>query len=300
MMDSAMGVVAMTGASGLIGRHLRPALVDRPVILLGRSRIDPASNETWRGFDLSGPVDLSFLPPGSSLCHMAYAMADGVQNVAYTHRAIEAVNRCDTVEHVVMLSSTSVYGARVAGVIDEDTPLRPDREYARTKALCEKAWFNHLRSNCRLTVLRPTSVVASDGPGLDALVNDALHHPARSVAKRFVQHRNTVHFVAVDNVVAAIAFALDRQGPSREVFVVADDDAPENKSYATMQDHVRLLLGRGPLHVPPLPRLLEKPIGRVIGKPLGVGRRFSSRRIREAGYVPRTALADMLRRDFGN
>lgn len=299
MMNPDVPMVAMTGASGLIGRHLRLELVDQPVTLLGRRRLEPGSNETWRAFDLSGPVDLPFLPPGSSLCHMAYAMTEGEANVDYTYRAIEAVNRSDSIDHVVMLSSASVYGAGVSGDIDEQTPLRPDHEYAKTKALCEQAWLNQLRSNCRLTVLRPTAVVASDGPGLDALVNDALYHPARSIAKRFLQHRNSVHFVPVDDVVGAIAFSLGREGSAREIFIVADDDASENESYAAMQDHVRAVLGQGPLHVPTLPHLLEKPMGRALGKPLGVRRRFSSDRLREAGYVPRTTLAQILKRNLG-
>ncbi len=299
MMNPDVRMVAMTGASGLIGRHLRLELVDQPVTLLGRRRLDPGSNETWRAFDLSASVDLSFLPPGSSLCHMAYAMTEGEANVDYTYRAIEAVNRSDSIDHVVMLSSASVYGAGVSGDIDEQTPLRPDSDYARTKARCDLAWLDLLRPNCRLTILRPTSVVADEGPGLQALVDDALHHPVKSIAKRFLQHSNSVHFIAIDNVVAAIAFALDNQGPSRDLFIVADDDASENESYAAMQDHVRALLGRSPLHVPPLPRLLERPIGRALGKPLGMRRRFSSRSIREAGYIPRITLADMLRRSLG-
>lgn len=293
-MSSTGGAVAVTGASGLIGRYLRPALRDRPVTLLGRHRLEPGPNESWSHLDLGEPVDLSSLTPGSALCHLAYAMADGGQNMDYTHHAIEAVNRAHAVEHVVMMSSASVYGSRTTGMIDEETPLRPDSAYARTKAACDQAWLELLRPDCRLTVLRPTSVVAKDGPGIDALVRDAVHRPVRGSLKRFLQYRNTVHFVAVDDVVGAVRFVLDRSGSAREVFIIADDDAPENASYAVFQDFVWTLLGRRPPRTPRLPRFLEGPLGSVIGKPLGVRRAFSGARLAEAGFVPTTSLGGML------
>jgi nucleoside-diphosphate-sugar epimerase len=286
--------VAITGASGILGRHLRPALCDRPVILLGRRRLELERHETWAPFDLRGPVDLPVLPPGSALCHLAYAMAEGERNIDYTRDAIDAVNRSSSVDHVVMLSSASVYGADTAGSIDEDTPLRPDNDYACTKAACDGAWLQLLRPDCRLTVLRPTSILAPDGPAIETLARDAVHYPLRGSVKRALQHRNSVHFVAVDNVVAAVRFVLDRAGARREIFVVSDDDASENASYAAMQDFVRAQLGRAPLRTLPLPRLLERPVGAVLGKPLGVRRTFSAARLADAGFVRPARLGDEL------
>lgn len=287
-------MVALTGASGLLGRHLRPALRDRPVLLLGRRCLSTAPNETWQPFDLSGPLALPALPPGSALCHLAYSMAEGERNLEYTHRVIDAVNGCPAVEQAVVLSSVSVYGARTRGDIDESTPLRPDSAYARTKAACDLAWFEALRPTCRLTVLRPSSVLAADGPALQILTQGAVDRPLRGVAKRALQQRNSVHFVAVDNVVAAVRFVLDRAGAEREVFVVSDDDAPQNASYAAAQDYVRAVLGRPPLPTLPLPRLLEGPLGALLGKPLGVRRVFRSDRLAQAGFVRPAHVGDEL------
>jgi nucleoside-diphosphate-sugar epimerase len=295
-MSATRGAIAITGASGLLGRHLRPALRDRQVTLLGRRRLELERHETWAPFDLRGPVDLPALPPGSALCHLAYAMADRESNIDYTRRAIDAVNRCSSIDHVVLLSSASVYGAAATGDIDEDTPLRPDYDYARTKAACEGAWLQLLRPDCRLAVLRPTSILAVDGPAIQVLARDAVHRPLRGTVKRALQHRSSVHFVAVDNVVAAVRFVLGRVGAAREVFVVSDDDAPENASYAAMQDFVRAALGRAPLRTLPLPRLLERPAGALLGKPLGVRRTFSAARLADAGFVRPTRLGAELAR----
>lgn len=285
IMESGSSSVIITGASGLIGRHLRRALRDRQVMLLGRHRLDLASNEAWERLDLAESVHFPSLPPGSVLCHMAYAMAQTEKNIAFTHRAIDAVNRCSAIDHVIMMSSASVYGDGAKGVINEETPLRPDSNYGRIKAACDQAWLDQLRPDCRLTVLRPTAVVASDGPGMDALVHDALHRPGRSVGKRILQHRSTVHFVAIETVVAAIQFALNRNDGGREVFVVSDDDASEQPSYAEFQDHVRAVLSCKPLHAPPLPRIFERAVGATLGKPLGVRRIFSGARLADAGFV---------------
>ncbi len=295
-MSGTRGAVAVTGASCLFGRHLRPALRDRPVILLGRRILELEQHETWAPFDMCGPVDLPAMPPASALCHLAYAIADGERNLDYTQRAIDAVNRCPAVEHVVMISSASVYGAYTCGLIDEDTPLRPDSAYARTKASCEGAWLDQLRPDCRLTVLRPTSLLAPDGPGIASLARDTVHRPLLGAVKRSLQHRNSVHFVAVDNVVAAVRFVLDRPSAAREIFVVSDDDAPENASYAAMQDAVRRLLGRRPLWAVPLSRRLERPVGAVLGKPLGVRRTFSAARLTNAAFVRPVRLGDELAR----
>lgn len=286
--------MAVTGGTGLLGGELRPVLRDRPVVVLSRREPELQANETWAPFDLGARVELPNLPAGSTLCHMAYAMAVHEHNFGYNLRAIAAVNACTAVTHAVILSSCSVYGAGTRGTIDEDTPLLPDSDYARTKAACEGAWFEHLRSDCRLTVLRPTSVVASDGLAFHALARDAVHRPWRGVLKRGLQHRNSVHLVAIDNVVAAVRFVLDRDAAGGETFIVSDDDAAPNADYATMQDFVRAQLGRPPLHVPALPRALERPVGALMGKPLGVHRTFSAGRLADAGFVRPTRLEDQL------
>lgn len=296
--------VAITGGTGLLGEALRPVLHERTVVVLSRREPVLRANEIWAPFNLGAHVELPSLPAGSTLCHMAYAMGQHEHNLGYNLRAIAAVNACQAVTHVVLLSSCSVYGAGTRGTIDEDTPLLPDSDYARTKAACEGAWHERLRNDCRLTVLRPTSVVASDGLAFRALARDAIQRPWRGVLKRGLQSRNTVHLVAIDNVVAAIRFVLDRDGTVRRTFIVSDDDAAPNADYAAMQDFVRAQLGMAPLRTLPLPRAFERPVGALLGKPLGVRRQFSSVRLADAGFVRPTRLEDQLvtavRRQFAD
>lgn len=284
----------MTGGTGMLGGALRPALGERPVVLLGRTRSALLPNESWAPFDLRGPVGLPCLPADSIFCHLAYAMADGVHNVDYTRQAIAAVNLSGSVSHVVMISSASVYGGVTTGLIDEDTALRPDSPYARTKAACEAAWFDELAPDCRLTVLRPTAIVGESGAGIEALARDAIERPFRGTVKRMLQYRNTVHLVAVENVVAAVRFVMGRPGAARELFIVSDDDAAPNSCYPSMQDFVRAQVGLRPLRAAPLPQVLARPLGAVVGKPLGVRRTFTTARLEHAGFRRPTRLEDQL------
>ncbi len=288
-----MTAVAVTGGTGLVGRHLRPALGGRPVWLLGRRRPDLAAGERWLPLDLAGPVSLDRLPAGTVLCHLAWARSAGRANLLHDRHLLDAVNASPGVARVVVMSSVSVYGPRAEGVLDEGSPCLPDSEYARTKLACELLWREGLRGGRDLTVLRPGEVVGEGGPGLVALARDALHRPAVGVVKKSLFRQHPVHYVAVGNVVAAIAFVLDRPpGAPRECFVVAEDHRPENASYAAMQDAVRRLGGRRPLPCVPVPAWAVRRLAAATGRPLGVRRRFDSRALRAAGFSDPAGLPD--------
>lgn len=287
--------VVLTGPTGLVGQHLRPALADRQVVLLCRRAPGLHANERWIPTDLREPLRLPPLPAGSVFCHLAYAMADGPRNLDYTGHVLDAVNAAPEISRVVLVSSISVYGLGLEGEIDERTPCHPDSEYARTKLGCERLWFEALRPDCQLAVLRPGAVLAVRGNALATLTRDAVQRIHRGLLKRAVMGTNSVHIVPVQNVVAAIAFAVDREdGGDRDVFIVCNDEAPENFSYARMQDAIREIAGRPPLPTLPTPRVLQRLCGTIIRRPLGVRRSFSSRALREAGFVDAVSLHDEL------
>lgn len=284
MREPGEAVVALTGGTGALGRHLRRALSDRAVVLLSRRDPDAGPNERWGPADLAGPVRLPDLPPGSAVCHLAYAMADGRRNLDYTRHLVDAVNDCSNVAHVVLVSSLSVYGLGTPGRLDEESPCQPDSDYGRTKLACEQLWTTGLRDTCRLTILRPGAVLTPGGPALRRLAHDAVARPLRGTLKRALLRRSSVHFVAVDNVVAAITFVLRIPGdPRHRVFLVSDDHYPENATYAAMQDAVRSAHGLPPLPEIPVPDRLVRALGRAVRRPLGVRRTFSSRALHAAG-----------------
>lgn len=292
-----MSRVLLTGGTGFIGTHLRRALHEDEVILLGPREPVLASNETWTRLDLREPIALEVA--GGTLCHLAYVRSEGHQNVAYNRRLLEAVNRRTAVEHVILVSSISVYGSGAAAVVDEESPCNPAGDYGRSKLACEAVWREGLREDCALTVLRPTEVVGVGGKGLLSLIRDALHRPVVvAAAKRALLYHRPLHYVAVGNVVAAIRFCCNRPRSfeSRETLIVSDDHQPENRSYAAMQDAVRAVVGRAQLPVPAAPRWAVATLGAGVGySPPWLPEAYSSYRIRAAGFKDAVALGDQVR-----
>ncbi|WP_166395374.1 NAD-dependent epimerase/dehydratase family protein [Rubrobacter marinus] len=293
-----MTSVLLTGGTGFIGGHLRLALRDQPVVLLGRSKPNLYRNERWANTNLAHAVPRETLEGSEVLCHLAYSMSSGRSNLNYNRHLIDAVNRCPDVRHVVLMSSTSVYGSTTSAVVDEASPCTPVGEYAETKLACELAWREELRDNCALTVLRPSTVIGPNSVGLLSMIQDALRRPILGPVKRSVLYHRSVHYVAVTNVIAAVLFSMHRERATmREIYVVADDHYPENKSYAAMQDAVRISAGQRPWPGIALPHRVLPLLGSLTNRPtLGLKRVFSSEKIHGAGFGDATTLYDEVKR----
>lgn len=288
--------IALTGGTGFVGNHLRPVLWEGPVTLLGRRQ--PAllmENERWRDADMAHPISPVNLEGARTLCHLAFSMTSVRENVRYNRHLLDAANASPSVDRVVLMSSTSVYGEGAAGVVDEESPCKPVGEYARTKLACETLWREGLREGCALTVLRPSEIIGPGGKGLLSLVEDALKRPVAGAFKRSLLYHRPLHYVAVSNVAAAVLFCL-RRPPTSETFIVSGDHEPENKGYAAMQDAIRAARGLRPLPGPPAPRWALRVLGRATGRPLEARRVYSSRKLRDAGFENAVSLREEVRR----
>lgn len=290
--------ILLTGGTGFVGCHLREALRDKPVTLLGRREPTLSANERCFYADLAQPLDSRLFSTGQVLCHLAYSRGAGSENIAYNKRLLDAVNDNQDIEHVVFVSSISVYGTNTSSVVDEESPCNPVGEYAETKLACERLWLEGLRSDCALTVLRPSEIIGPGGELLLPLIEDALHRPVVRLIKRSVLYHRPLHFVAVSNVVAAIRFCIDRPQPpsTREVYLVSDDHQPENRSYPNMQDAVLDACGRRPLPALPVPRPVLRALIHATGRSVNLEQSFSSRKIHDAGFEDACTLGDEVRR----
>lgn len=291
--DAAGPTIAVTGGTGFVGSHLRAALHESPVVLLGRKEPGLAENERWVRMDMAEPIPPGTLDGCDELCHLAYAADRGGENVLYNRRLLDVVNAQPNVRRVILVSTTSVYGASDARLIDERTPCRPEGEYERTKLACETVWREGLRRGCDLIVLRPSQVVGPGGKGLLTLIRDALHRPVVAAIKRSLLYHRPLHLVAVRNVVAAIRFCLN--GPpkgARETYVVSDG----RQSYAAVQDTVRSIVGRRPLPGFAMPRWTLPLLGALLRRRFVPEQSFSSRKLREAGFEDEVSLFDEVER----
>jgi UDP-glucose 4-epimerase len=303
-----MGVhsVAVTGASGLVGRHLLPVLASHPDVdrVLGLdvreperrpravefARVDIAGTELkplLEGIDvvvhLAGVVD-----PVPDVALMARVNVEGTRHVLDAAASVGA-------RRIVRISSATVYGAWANNPLPltEDAALRPNPDFSPAVQGAEVerllAEWRGAHPEVTVTTLRSAPVV---GPGAERL-------PARILLGRpplRVRGASApVQVVHVDDLASALALVATRDLPG--TFNVAADGWLE-------ADEARALIGRAP--APALPaEVLERWLRRTwdlgIGDiPAGVVPYLAqpwviaNDRLRAAGWAPEHGNADAI------
>ncbi len=156
--------IVLFGAAGGIGRRVRAMLpADREVIAVDRL-LEPAC-------DAAEPADLERLAASLPARIVAVNVA-GLVSTAAAPAALAALVRsnvqapavivsslAERLEHVVHLSSISVYGPPRSNPVGEDHPLAPDSAYGASKACGEQlARIGCAAAGVQLTVIRATQL----------------------------------------------------------------------------------------------------------------------------------------------
>ena len=229
-----MGVhsVAVTGASGLVGRHLLPVLAAHPDVdrVLGLDVREPdrrPRNVEFARVDIAGTELKPLLEGIDVVVHLA-GVVDPVPdvglmarvNVEGTRHVLDAAASVGA-RRIVRISSATVYGAWANNPVPltEDAPLRPNPHFspavqgAEVERLLAEWRADH--PDVTVTTLRSAPVV---GPGAERL-------PARILLGRPpLRVRGAampVQVVHVDDLAAALALAATRDLPG--VYNVAAD-----------------------------------------------------------------------------
>ncbi len=218
-----MTTVAITGASGRLGRRLVEVLIRRPDIsrVVGLDRRSPSgltsSRFVHRPSDVTDPAIGEALRGVDVVVHLATRIdarpdeaAMRALNVDGTRNLVLAAEAAG-VERLVHLSSVAAYGAAP----DNDLPLTeaselrgtPGFPFAEQQRDVER-WLEVWASedhDLRVTVLRSAMVI---GPGIDNLATRLLEAP------RFVMirgHEPPLQVVHLDDLVGAIVHVIDRE-----------------------------------------------------------------------------------------
>jgi nucleoside-diphosphate-sugar epimerase len=231
-----MRTIAVTGAGTGLGRRLAAALPDALLV------------DGDEGADLK-PV----LEGADAVVTMGSEPVDAVR------RVLDAAGDAG-VQHVVHLSSATVYGAWPDNPVplSEDAPVRPNPgfEPAAAHAECERlvAEWKDAHPGTTATVLRPAVVV---GPGADRELARAL---AGTTGLRPAEAARPIQYVHEDDVVEAVAVALRNRldGP----YNVAPD--------GWVSDETARELAGGTARLA-LPERLARPL-LAVGRVLGVDR----------------------------
>ena len=189
--------VAVTGASGFVGRTLCAALAGA-----GHERVP--------------------LERAEAVVHLAAiahrrASRDELQRVNVDLALRTAQETAGRGAAFLFLSSVKVHGEATRAPLREEAPLAPQDPYAESKARAEDAL--RALAGLRLAILRPPLVY---GPGVKANFLALAQAVARGLPLPLASIRNRRSLVYVGNLASAILDRLGRPG----TFLVCDGEAP--------------------------------------------------------------------------
>lgn len=238
--SSVMKTIAITGASGYIGRHLVAELMRaggwriKVLSRTGQLDFDVANSasklEVVKG-DLQDKASLQgFFEAGCTVVNLVYLWKAGeAGNLAVTHNLLEAC-KAARIGRLIHCSTAAVVGRVPDNLITERTVCNPVTEYGITKLKIEEAVVSAARGHFDAAILRPTSVFGPEGDPLKKLAADLVSGSRfKNYLKSCLFDKRRMNLVHVSNVVAAISFLINRaENLQGEVFIVSDDDSPIN------------------------------------------------------------------------
>ncbi|HUP19078.1 MAG TPA: NAD-dependent epimerase/dehydratase family protein [Gemmatimonadota bacterium] len=223
--------VFLTGATGFVGGHLAPALVEHghEVSALVRPGSEGDGLERLGVRVVRGDVtDRRSMDAGmrgvDAVCHLATLRggATAGEHRAVTVEGTENVLRAALnagVGRVVHCSTVGVHGRLRRLPADESAPIRPGTAYQAAKAEAERVVMRYLRRHgLPIVILRPTAIY---GPGdLRSLKLYRTILSGRLVTPGPADH--PYHVVYVTDVVQALLRGMDAPDAPGEAYLVAD------------------------------------------------------------------------------
>jgi nucleoside-diphosphate-sugar epimerase len=254
-------LIALTGATGFIGRHLLRELPKRgyrvQVLLRRPTTLPPEATGAVVG-DLARPQNLSAALRGvDAVIHsagVAHAMSGVPEddyralNTEATASLARAAERAGTTRFVFLSSIRAQSGPVSDAVLDEDMEPRPTDAYGRSKLAAEAALAE---LGLDWVALRPVLVY---GPGVKGNMAALLDLARKNIPLPLGGLAARRSLLSVDNLVAAVDTVLRAPAPLRRPLIVAD---AEPLTVPEMIAAMREGFGRKPGLIRVPPRLIE-------------------------------------------
>lgn len=232
-----MQKVFVTGASGFIGSHL----INKLTLDAGieTHAICKTNKRGWsdrghlhihqRDFSRYNDWD-NLIEPDCTIVNLAFLRnLPPLQNILVARKLFDACRRRGA-KKLIHCSSATVVGSVKDDIVTEETPCKASTEYEKTKWLIEQTLLKPSRGLPEVIVLRPTAVFGSGGQNLVKLVNDLkCHSEGYNYLKSCLYQKRSMNLVSVETVADSIKYFIKApQAFDHEVFIVSDDEYPEN------------------------------------------------------------------------
>ena len=279
-------VVAITGATGFVGRHVVQRLLEEPGLSLrclvrqasepGEIASHPGRIEVVRG-DVEEPSSLADLVEGAwGVINLAgyrdFWSADrelyyrlNTQGAEHVFRAALAAR----VQKVVQVSTPLAYGVPEQIPFDEDTPAGPHpSDYARSKRLADEiGWRMHREAGLPLTIVHLAAVIGAGDPRPTMEVRRAVEKklPALTGAE------TTYTYVYVRDAAEAIVRALLSPNSIGRGYLIGTERASTREYFEIIGELAGVPVPRWNLPeaaLLPVARLLERVAGWTGHRPL--------------------------------
>jgi nucleoside-diphosphate-sugar epimerase len=295
-------LIALTGATGFIGRHLLRDLPQRGyrirVLLRRPGEVPPEASSAVIG-DIASPRNMNAaLRDVDAVVHsaaLAHAMSGKPEddyrtiNTEATIGLARAAERAGVKRFVFLSSIRAQSGPTAERVLTEEDPPAPTDAYGRSKLAAEQALAD---LGIDWVALRPVLVY---GPGVKGNMAALIDLARSPLPLPFTGLRGQRSLLAVENLAAAVATVLKLPDAIRRPLIVAD---PEPLTVADMIAALRAGLGRRAGLLPAPTPLLEA-LARLTGREEQFQRLAGSlvaspEALRRAGWQPAVATRDAL------
>jgi nucleoside-diphosphate-sugar epimerase len=232
-----MQKVIITGASGFIGRFLIKRLSGDAEIVSNAVVNKKTGGLSDKGHlhiiqrNLSCPDSLEdLIEPDCVVVNLVYFWnLPASENILAAKRLIDACRRKGA-QKLIHCSSATVVGSVKEDIVTEETPCQPSTEYEKTKWQIEQTLLEPDHVTPEVIILRPTAVFGSGGKNLVKLVNDLrCRSKLYNYVKSCLYQRRSMNLVSLETVADSIKYFIKSpQVFDHEVFIVSDDEYPEN------------------------------------------------------------------------
>jgi UDP-glucose 4-epimerase len=278
--------VAITGATGFVGRTLAARLAKRGIEVRAVTRNAAPAIAGVRNV-AANVLDASQLASAfdgvEAVFHLAAhvhdvkSLDDGPQQRAITLGSTLSVLRAAEqagVRTVILASSLAVFGDVGTSVVNEEHHCDPTTAYGRAKLESERALVDFtVRTGAFGAAIRPAMIYGVPCPGNLARMIRAVNAGWFPPLPEFGSRRS---MVAVEDVAAAMELAWAARVPGGRPFIITDED-----SYSTRQiyDMIRKALGRSESQwtIPRSALRAAAHVGDVVGAVIGRRAVFDSR-----------------------